>query len=295
MAEEGFYICSWKKTKKGYEIWVVNKPKWKAEAKTFEEAEEELISVITCDPRGPCNPVWDYDKPAPKKKAEAAFSNPDLVIVESNGFAELAEQAPPGVTEHIEDAENSYYRSPVCEECGYSSTPRSEKHLFADSVDSGYDVINGRFCGSSNSFALFSSDFLELLTVDEKESLQFRPVLRKKSAKKKFFELVGPAGLDQVGANDVNPSGWECSKCKFQCYGYWSPQFSIWYFVAAEDLPDPLPTVFTFGAPSDLRLCMPMARWQQIVGKPGARGVMSSQLGVVPTKLLQRRPKLPLH
>lgn len=293
--EEGFYICSWKKTKKGYEIWVVSKPKWKAEAKTFEEAEEQLVSVITSDPRGPCEATWDYDKPAPKKKAEAAFSKPDLVIVESNGYAELAEQPSPGGDKPLKDADDAYYRTPVCDQCGYTGSPRSEKLLFADSIDSGYDVINGRFRGGSNSFTLFSSDFLELLTTDEKESLQFRPVLRKKSAKKTFFELVGPAGLDQVGATEVNTSGWQCSKCGYQCYGHWSQQFSIWYFVAAEDLPNPLPTVFTFGDPSDLRLCMPMQRWQQIVGKPGARGVMSSQLGVVQTKRLERRPKLELR
>jgi len=53
----------------------------------------------------------------------------------------------------------------------------------------------------------------------------------------------------------------------------------------------PLPACFTTGQPSNqFRLCRPRERWQSMVGKPGTRGITSSEIGVVESYLVDPHP-----
>ncbi len=66
-------------------------------------------------------------------------------------------------------------------------------------------------------------------------------------------------------------------------------------FVAKTDLPTPLPTCFTVGSDNDVRLCLTQERWLELARKPGARGLVGREIGVVEESECDRNPKLPRY
>jgi hypothetical protein len=81
------------------------------------------------------------------------------------------------------------------------------------------------------------------------------------------FELLGPAGPVFVAVAGLQVSGWRCSGCGRLTWGYWIDGFSIHSFIAASDLPRPLPGIFTVGRPPEVHLCATGERWRRLVGK----------------------------
>ncbi|MFN7138562.1 MAG: hypothetical protein ACK4UN_04435 [Limisphaerales bacterium] len=144
--------------------------------------------------------------------------------------------------------------------------------------------------GSTN-VEILSEEFLNLLSPAERRQLDLRPVVRKGKSRK-FYELIGPAGPPFVAVAGLPASGWRCSECNRATWGYWLKGFPIHGFVAATDLPQPIPGVFTIGTPPEVHLCMTGSRWRELRGKPGTRGFVSRPLGVASDRELIRDPEL---
>lgn len=140
---------------------------------------------------------------------------------------------------------------------------------------------------------IVSQDFLELLTIDERNSLETRPVLRT-GGRKAFYEILGPSGPSPIAVKSLPVSGWRCSECNGAYWVYFEKGLFIREFIAKKDLPDPLPGIFTIGVPPDVQLCVTAGRWKELVGRKGTRGMVSSPLGVAKEDDVVRVPELKL-
>jgi hypothetical protein len=69
----------------------------------------------------------------------------------------------------------------------------------------------------------------------------------------------------------------------------------MYQFVAKTDLPTPLPTCFTVGSEHCVDRCFTQERCQELVTKPGARGLVGRESGVVEESECDRNPKLPSY
>jgi hypothetical protein len=70
---------------------------------------------------------------------------------------------------------------------------------------------------------------------------------------------------------------------------------AIQSFIAAPDLQPVLNGVFTVGLLPEVQLAVTADRWKEMVGRKGARGFVSQQLGVVPQHEVISIPKLPTY
>jgi hypothetical protein len=138
---------------------------------------------------------------------------------------------------------------------------------------------------------LFSEEFLNLLTLEERQYLKFQPVIRKRGARR-FYELLGPAGPPLVAVAGMKISGWRCSQCGHRTWSYWVKALSIRTFIAASDLPPFLRGIFTVGIPPEIHWAVTSERWKTLVGQKGTRGFASNLLGVVPEREVVREPEL---
>jgi hypothetical protein len=240
--------------------------------------------------------VLEFDPPLPSGPLETQFHRPELYLICGDERFEShvsAKQAPCRSLDAMCDLADEYYVAPVCRACRHASGTRSDKPLWVGTVAGGFD---GAFGGVNvqmlTSHLVFSDQFLALMTDDERERLQFRKVDRSPRARKTFYELLGPAGHRLVGVSDLPVSGWYCDACGYRTFGYWMPRLTMHDFIAAEDLPAPLPTMFPVGAPPEVQLCVTGARWKELVGRNGTRGFTSRPLGVVAADRVIREPEL---
>lgn len=139
---------------------------------------------------------------------------------------------------------------------------------------------------------IFSGNFLDLLSEGERSHLDIREIQQTRKTRKKYFELVGPSGSPTVALSGVEMGGWQCEKCGYKTFGYQAEDSAISDFVSMDDLPSPLPDVFTVGTAPEIMLCMTGERWASIVGQKGTRGITSSPLGVAPASKVIRNPEL---
>jgi hypothetical protein len=154
-----------------------------------------------------------------------------------------------------------------------------------------YDGAFGSFASDGGpDHKIFSEEFLALLTLQEKRSLEFQPTIRK--GRRKFYELVGPEGPPYVAIAGMKVNGWRCSECDHRVWGYWIDGMAIQSFVARSDLPTPQRGVFPIGTFPEIELAVTASRWKELLGQKGTRGFASRQLGVVPDHEVVRCPEL---
>jgi hypothetical protein len=297
--ESQVYYGSWKKSKQGFTLWITDHPEWKGVGKTYAEAEEQLLDAILLgNKHGVSHALIEYVPALPRSTYDMKYSTPALVVLHGDERPDVNAPRWHG-SETARDVDNrlrwtdEYYTQPVCRACKMASTLRTSKPITLGAFESGYD---GMWVHSSttpgNIHYLFSEEFLSLLTTEERDRLQFHPSINLTN-KRKYVELVGPAGVPLVGLQHHKVAGWQCSTCGYRCFGYWSRDFSLTDFVAREDLPTPLPGLFTIGTLPDLKLVATVERWQEMVGKKGAKKIIGTPIGVVPTRELLRVPELP--
>lgn len=273
MPEGNVYICTWKQDQTGFTIALKRDPKIQTIGETLDEAEEQMWELL-CEKFGDGEAVLQYEKPPPvlEQKFETRYGSPHLVTVsgnESTGkLLNAAELHPRG-----------YCRS--CQRPLETSPGILPQYDWLPSCDGAV---------SQDLNPIYSSDFLALLTDQERSSLLFEPVLGPKQQRKKFFQLVGRAKADFVGV-----PGFE-GLLNFKCQGCQRPMgicylrnCALFCFVALLDLPSPIPDVFTIGNDDELRLCMRQERFSQILGQRGARKITSSRLWVVPDSQFVRQ------
>ena len=294
--EDAVYVCCWKRSKGGFVLWVKSRPKVRGEGSNYEEAEERLIEAIHAA-GGAMVAVLEFDRPLPKAALQAKYGNPELYMI--GGDDRFQTDAPKSMAFETAEERNerfkwndAFYESPVCRKCAYSKGPRSEKPLFLTHVPRRYDGASGGVGHEAGHLIeILSQEFLDLLTSEERQSLQLRPVTGE--GRDRFFELVGPAGPPFVGAADLNPVGWRCGICGIRRVGSQTKDFTILRFVAQADLPSPLPGIFTVGGANEVNLAATATRWRQLVGRKGTRGFVSLMLGVVPDRELVREAEPP--
>ncbi|HQR07655.1 MAG TPA: hypothetical protein PLN21_12580 [Gemmatales bacterium] len=297
--ESQVYYGEWKKGKAGFTLWVKDHPEWKGIGHTYEEAEEKLLDAILWgNKQGVTHAVIEYLKPLPASVQTAKYCHPQLMILAGDERPDTDAPRWKGSETTLELDErlrwtDAFYELPVCRACKAANSPRTSKPITIVSMDSGYD---GLFAHTSttpmNMHYLYSDAFLELLTDEERGRLQFQPALNQQN-KKKYFELIGPAGPALVGIRSKPVQGWKCSTCGHRWFGYWSRDFSLNMFVAKDDLPSPLPSMFTIGRLPDIHLVATAERWSQLVGKKGAKKIISTPIGVVAGNEIVREPELP--
>ena len=296
--EENVYICTWRKTKAGIELWPKSRPHLKVSASTYPEAESKLIEAIQNDGGAMCA-VMEFVPPLPRSAFQEKYSSPELYRIHGDDrFETTAPKCKWSETRQEKDKRLSYddqfFKAPVCRECNGVRSPRNEEPLeLTYAPDKGFCGGFG-FVGHSGGVMLwiFAEDFLGLLTHHERKRLVLQPTNRKGRGKS-FFELVGPSGPPFVALRGFEPSGWYCVKCGYRTWGYEGHDLGINEFVAKVDLPKRLPSVFTVGEAPEVQLVVSASRWRELVGKRESRGIVSNLLGVVPDRDLVRHPDLP--
>jgi hypothetical protein len=60
--------------------------------------------------------------------------------------------------------------------------------------------------------------------------------------------------------------------------------------VSDRDLPDPIPHFLAIGQASEASLVASSARWNELVGKPGMKGIKGSIISVITESAVERAP-----
>jgi hypothetical protein len=295
--EEAVYVCNWEQKPGGFSVWVKGRPKFRAEASTCDGACDRLVEKIQGAADGTATPSLEFDPPLPISDVERPFTEPELYwICGDDRF--LTDRPMPDRRDWAEATEarlkwsDDFFLSPACRNCWTATSPRNERILsleYAPPLDGGFGSIGGI---SGTMIQLLAEEFLDLLTPEEKGRLDLRPVTRKRG-RRKFYELIGPAGQPFVAVSGLPAKGSHCEECGNRKWGYYIEGMTMSEFVAKSDLPKPLPGLFTIGSPPEIKLVATAERWQQLVGRRGTRGFKSHSLGVVPDRLVVRSPELP--
>jgi hypothetical protein len=221
--EHGVYICSWSRSADAFTLWVKSHPQIRASAPTYAEAEERLIKAIQ-DAGGAMQAVMEFDPPLPKSTWEEKYSSPEIYLIGGDDRFET-DAARWKWSESAQEIEerlrwlDALYDQPVCRKCKYTSGRRNDKPVTLTYAPSKYDVAFGSFgTDGGPDHQIVSEQFLALLTPDEKRSLEFQPTIGR--GRRKFYELVGPAGPPQVAVAGLKISGWRCTQCDHRTCGY---------------------------------------------------------------------------
>lgn len=258
------YVASWKKKGRRFEVWVESRPELRAEAATFAEASAALHEqVMKAFDDGEA--LLEYRPPAPDDPGLRRFLDPPLVWVVGNTRALVTNPA-------------ELFSGGICPRCRQPHGDRTAAPAILDDIEPGYD---GGFAYPGR-LIFFSGEFLALLTEDERGRMEWRPVQRAGRGRKSFLEMIAAPAAPLVAVRGLDfPPVEACHACgQRPAPRYFGPDLTLHEFVCREDLPRPLPTCFTMGAGHDCSLVMPRARWQQLVGRPGTRGLVTNDVGV---------------
>lgn len=294
--EDDVYVCSWSRSREAYELWLKSNPKIRGCGATYGEAERALIDAIQ-DSGGAMRAVLEFDPPLPPADNVRDFLTTSIVTIW--GDERFEQGGPPrnGVCANAEERDayllwdDQHYEGGWCRACRAPRGPRTDRPLELSYIRSGY---GGGFVSIAGGTSyVFSEKFLDLLTKRERASLELRQVIRPRRSRVACYELIGPPGPPLVGLKDVLPhSGWECDECGYRRFGYSRTGFDLHSFLAKEDLPNPMPGIFTVGLKPDVQLAATSQRWAELVGQKGTRGMLAEPLGVVPPERVDREPPL---
>jgi hypothetical protein len=282
--EHDVYVCGWSETSDGFELLIISRPRIRGYGRNFAEAEQSLLGAIL-DEGGAIQAVLEFDPPLPQSEVERKYTNPELYTICGDERFETDDERI-----NRESWYDEFFTSPCCRECRVPQGHRNDRQLNFTYIRNNYDGGIVNFAGAL--MYIFSEQFLKLLSRDEKQHMEFRPVNRTGKARKQYFELAGPSGPPMVAVAGFNMSGWVCETCGFKQFGYWAEGVSVRDFIADSDLPSPHPEVFTVGVAPNVSLCVTTNRWATMVGKTGTRGFTSQPLGVVADREVIRDPEL---
>jgi hypothetical protein len=193
----------------------------------------------------------------------------------------------------------------ICPACRHGIGDRTEMPLVTSCqlpADSDGGFVRIRIAGPHVTFSIyiFSSDFMAILSAEERRQFKWLPVKAGAKSKKSFFEPVSRALMDEVvpkglfsESERLQPDGFHCQKCgrKTLC-GIPQGGGGIYTFVSEADLPESLPTCFQIGQSGNLTFCMTKKRWKMLAGKQGTKRLMSRQVGIVKANKVNPNPLL---
>lgn len=281
----------------GYQLWVRNQDHIRSAGATIPEALDRLVEAIR-NAGGAIHAVLEFDPPLPKSSLEAKYSQPEIYLIggddrfETDSPKRRPFETPDELAERLENAD-SYFQAPVCRNCRNATSLRSDKSLSVTYLPEGHDGAFGRVAHDVfTTIQIVSNEFLSLLSREEKDGLNLRPVHCDTNVGD-FYEVLGPQGPPLVAVSDLEVNGWRCSLCAHREWGYWIDGFSIHSFIARADLPEHARGVFTVGSLPKIQLAITSQRWRDLAGRHGTRGFATSLLGVVPENEVIRFPDLP--
>ena len=294
--EDGVYLCTWSQSDQGFDMWLKSNPNVRSSGTTYDKATEALVEAIQ-DAGGAMHAVLEFDPPLTPPANIQQFLTPSIVQIWGD---EIFEQAGPRRSGSFANAkerdahlawDDAHYEGGCCKRCRNPLGKRTDKTLELSYVRSDY---GGGFVPIKGGKSyVFSEQFLSLLTDSERASLELRKVIRSKRSRIAYYELIGPSGPPFVGLKSIPPhSGWVCDDCGYRCFGNLREGFDLRDFIAAEDLPNPLPSIFTIGTQPGVELVATSERWAELVGQKGTQGMLSESIGVVPPNRLDRNPSL---
>jgi len=278
LAMEGnVYICHWKKSKNLYKLWLKDHVEISVSDESFREAEEKMWELI-CLRFGDGEGVLEFNPAPPVNSLLEAYQSPEIVSVSGNDTVD-AYRLTRGLFE------NDY-----CPSCTRAWGERTNVELDVESLPTKSD---GAICMSIPGLGyIFSEAFLHLLHEHEKGQFRFLRVKSKRPNRREFFELVGRPIADFVGVSgfpDERPQGLLCNQCGYVSESHLFKN-EIYNFITLEDLPTPVPSVFSIGRRGS-KLCMTAKRWNEIRGCASARNIVASRIYVVPKGKALHPPK----
>jgi hypothetical protein len=262
------YTCQWKKDVNGFKLWLKGRPAISATDETFQGAEEKMWEMICLD-SGDGEAVLSYTQPPPVDDFLRPYESPHIVSISGNDTVYTPRDVL-GLFEHD-----------YCPLCTRAWGARTSAELEVESLPSKSD---GAVCISIPYMGkMFSEVFLSLLTDDERKPFRMIRVMSKQPSRRVFFELIGTPITQFVGLSGLpGMSKYSCDSCGYvpQCHIFKNKVYS---FVVGEDLPNPIPTIFSVGR-GGRNLCMTGERWQEIRGKPGTRNLVAERIYVIPKR-----------
>jgi hypothetical protein len=232
------YVCSWSVSAEGYTLWVISRPQIHATALTLAEAEERLTRVIQ-EAGGALHVVMEFDPPLPLSAVEEKYSDPNVYLIGGDERFETYAPSWRGAESENERDErlrwsDSYYEKPLCRKCKFTLGKRSTKPLTLRYSLGKYDGAFGMIgTDGGPTHSVISEEFLELLTTEEKQALEFQPVITR--GRRSFYELVGPTGPPFVAVSGLILGGWRCGHCDYRLWGYSIKGMAINSFIAKSD------------------------------------------------------------
>jgi hypothetical protein len=272
MSEGQVYLCKWKATFEGHEVWVENRPRLRARGESLDDALNELSGVV-CLATGDGEAVFDLWPPSATEG--------------SINFVRLGYNAlwyPPHGFSREEYAE--LYEGGLCKACCSGIGARTDKPLpvmhlgDSDLLGSGLRLPR---------ILLASQKFRAVLRKDERALLEWRPVELRRSTGRIYFEVIAKRPVKSVTDRAERVTGWQCGSCGGAVCG--SGRFDTTY-VAASDLPRPIPRLLAIDDPHLLKLTLRLQRWKAIRGKPGTKGIPIGNVVALPKSRVVRHPKL---
>jgi hypothetical protein len=299
MTREGrVFQCTWKRARGGFKVWVAKRPRLAATGRTFHQADEALADVIA-NRTGDGENLREYSPSIPSPGAPG-----DVLQVAAMVSGEGRTTA---------GNEETLFSRGFCPQCSHPRGSRTKVGLVISSSKGLGDGGAARLTreGVGSSLALFSRDFLSLLTPKERHLFEWRKVAAPGRARKEFFELISadvqvPFVVLAGGSAEL----WTCDTCGWEnspFYGL-ADQFPEWLSEVVEGRWDDLPnwfvssaaltnvsSCFAVGRAQELRLCFKAERWQELVGRAGTRGLKSYDIGILDPGMVEARPTRQKH
>jgi hypothetical protein len=284
------FRCTWTQVGLRFRVWVRQRPKLAGEGATFAEADEALWGTIL-EELGDGESEREYDPPRPSDSRLLEILSDRLVLA----FAPL--YGPPYWPRDIE----SLFTEESCSRCGNPQGTRTDVPLPLSWVSSDHDVGSVGIRGARQAwkFTFVSDRFLAQLTPAERGRLRWQAVSTPPRTRKRWFEIVGSrVHVPRValrGAKLRDP--WTCTACGLSpISGSSSPGKGAyqldqpWAFVAASDMPRRVPSVFSIGTQNGFHLAFTPRRWKMLTASRSVRGLIGTNLGVLPPHAVMRRP-----
>jgi len=275
------FVCAWKRTPDGFDVWVKRRRSLRASAATFEQADELLTSAITLA-TGDGENEHEYDPPRPDTATDEGLLR-RFKLIAGGGWATLANEA-------------ELWTRGVCPTCQRAWGRRTDRAAVLATLEAVADgLIAKPRTGWALRLQLYSNEFLRLLTVAERRRFEWWPAVAPRRTKRQYFEIVGSRATFPLATFKVAYVGHSLFTCP-TCRGRNDPWYSFLpptptRFISASDLPSRVPSCFTVGTAAGPAVCFTEERWAALVGRRGTRGLRSSDVGVVDPRLVDRRPR----
>lgn len=281
MPEGRVYVTTWVRSATGgYRVWVKRNKKLFAEGATFAEADSALWEVI-CMATGDGENIHQYVPAAPNLESAGEIERAQLWLLGAEGRAEMV-------------SHEGLFEGGLCDHCLQPRGPRTEQPLALASIDSGYQAAGAHLpkktIGGAN-LKVYSEEFVSLLTPAERASFEWRPIAPNKRRKRLFFEAIErtpPVPWVSVIGRDTYYA--RCGECGWT---WVIPRYianSPFYMMSEVSLPNPVPTLFAFGRRPGIDLVATPARWAEIAGRAGTKGIKTSVVSVIAESAVERAP-----